>query len=66
MPHLEQGCWHPYRRMWATARKHLPIQDVAQAGGWKNHAVLATLYQQADPETIYRVVSEPAELREAQ
>jgi integrase len=65
VPHLEQGCWHPYRRMWATARKHLPIQDVAQAGGWKNHAVLATLYQQPDDVTLYRVVSEPSELREA-
>lgn len=65
VPHLPGGCWHPYRRGWATARKHLPIQDVAQAGGWKSTAVPQTLYMQPDDATLYRVVSEPAELREA-
>lgn len=25
--------WHAYRRKWATERKHLPVQDVAVAGG---------------------------------
>jgi hypothetical protein len=32
---LERGTWHPYRRKWATARKHLPLADVAAAGGWQ-------------------------------
>lgn len=32
---LTGGAWHPCRRKWATARKHLPIKDVAAAGGWK-------------------------------
>lgn len=65
VPHLAGGCWHPYRRKWGTERKHLPVQDVAQAGGWKNPATLQTIYQQPDDATLYRVVSEPAELREA-
>ena len=24
LPKLEQGVWHPYRRLWASERKHLP------------------------------------------
>jgi hypothetical protein len=56
--------WHAYRRKWGTERKHLPIQDVAQAGGWDDTTCLQTMYQQPDEATLYRVVSEPAELRE--
>jgi hypothetical protein len=26
---LVRGLWHPYRRKWATERKHLPLKDVA-------------------------------------
>jgi hypothetical protein len=26
--------FHAYRRKWATERKHLPLKDVAEAGGW--------------------------------
>jgi hypothetical protein len=40
------------------------VQDVAQAGGWRNTATLATIYQQPDGATLYAVVSQPAELRE--
>lgn len=65
LPKQRGSLWHAYRRKWGTERKHLPIQDVAAAGGWKNHAVLATLYQQPDDATLYAVVSQPAELREA-
>ena len=57
--------WHAYRRKWATERKHLPDADVAATGGWKNTVSLKTAYQQADPETILRVVLEAGELREA-
>jgi len=57
--------WHAYRRKWATERKHLPDVDVAAAGGWKNTITLKTAYQQADPETILKVVLEAGELREA-
>jgi integrase len=66
VPKQSGSLFHAYRRKWGTERKHLPIQDVAQAGGWKNTACLATIYQQPDDATLYAVVSQPAELREAQ
>ena len=53
---LEHGRWHPYRRMWATERKHLPAQDVAQAGGWSSIETMQKCYQHADPETLLEVV----------
>jgi hypothetical protein len=59
------GVWHPYRRMWATERKHLPDTDVAAAGGWSDTASLKQSYQHADPETMYQVVTSPRELRDA-
>ena len=45
-------------------RKDLPDVDVAAAGGWSDLTSLKTAYQQPDMTTLYRVVSEPAELRE--
>jgi hypothetical protein len=62
-PH-KGSAWHAYRRKWATERKHLPDKDVAAAGGWKDLTSLREAYQQVDDATLYRVVSEPAELRE--
>ena len=38
--------------------------DVAHAGGWSDLTSLKTAYQQPDMTTLYRAVSEPAELRE--
>ncbi len=49
--------WHAYRRLWATERKDLPVQDVARAGGWKDLKTLQTVYQQADTATTYAVVT---------
>ena len=40
--------------------------DVAEAGGWKTLETLKTAYQRSDPETMLRVVLEPASLREVQ
>lgn len=57
--------WHAYRRAWATARKHLPDPDVAAAGGWTDTSTLRDIYQQADQTTMYEVVSQPMEIREA-
>jgi len=53
--HEKQGGWHMLRRGWATARKHLPIQDVAAAGGWLDTATPAQIYQQADDEMTLKV-----------
>jgi integrase len=60
------GCFHPYRRAWATARKHLPLPDVAAAGGWRSTAVLLRHYQHPDDKTMLAVVLGGAELRERQ
>jgi len=66
VPKQDRSLWHAYRRKWATERKHLPDVDVAQAGGWADLRSLKTAYQHADNATLYPVVSEPTELREAQ
>lgn len=63
-PH-DGSLWHAYRRGWATSRKHLPDIDVAAAGGWADTSTLKAVYQQADEATMYRVVSEPMQIREA-
>ena len=65
LPKLERGLWHPYRRLWAVERKHLPDVDTAKAGGWRDLATMKTSYQQADPATVLRVVeNEPTRLAE--
>ncbi len=56
LPKMLGGVWHPYRRLWATERKHLPDADVAQAGGWTGTQALRLAYQHADPVTKLRVV----------
>ena len=61
---LERGIWHPYRRKWATARKHLPLADVAAAGGGQGTQRLTKCYQQPDYATMLTVVLSGAELRE--
>jgi integrase len=61
---LEGGDFHPYRRKWATERKHQPTKDVATAGGWRDLRSLEQSYQQVDPETLLAVMSEPRKLRE--
>ena len=57
LPKLAGGRWHPYRRLWANERKHLPVQDVAAAGGWNDTQSLTLIYQKADPETVLAVVN---------
>ena len=51
VPKQDGSLWHAYRRKWATERKHLPRQDVAQAGGWTDPATLQEIYQQFDEAT---------------
>ena len=54
--HQKHGGWHTFRRAWATQRKHLPVQDVMAAGGWRDINALQRAYQAADPETVRRVM----------
>ena len=64
LPKLVGGLWHPYRRAWATARKHHPLTDVAAAGGWTDVETLLRCYQQPERETLLRVTSEERPVRE--
>jgi len=64
LPKLEGGLWHPYRRAWATSRKHLPIKDVAAAGGWVDTETLLTCYQHPDAETLLSVTASERKIRE--
>ena len=60
---LKGGQWHPFRRKWVTERKHLPMTDVAEAGGWRSVRTL-DIYAQPDEKTILAVVNEPNKLWE--
>ena len=62
-PH-EGRLWHAYRAGWATSRKTLPVQDVADAGGWKTNQIVRDLYQLADRSTILKAVLHSDELRD--
>jgi integrase len=64
LPKLQGGLWHPYRRKWATERKHHSLKDVAAAGGWKDTETLLTCYQQPDTETLLAVMSEERKVRD--
>ncbi|MDQ6872753.1 MAG: tyrosine-type recombinase/integrase, partial [Gemmatimonadota bacterium] len=63
LPKLDGSLWHAYRRKWATERKHLPLKDVARAGGWKDVNSLLG-YQQADDASVLVVTSSTLKLRE--
>ncbi len=60
---LEGGAWHPFRRAWATARKHLSPKDVAAVGGWVDTTTLQRCYQAPDLETMESVVLQPRVVR---
>ena len=46
LPKLDGSMWHACRRNWAIERKHLPLKDVAAAGGWKDVNTLLEIDQQ--------------------
>jgi integrase len=60
------GAWHPFRRAWATARKHLSLKDVAAVGGWLDTTTLQRCYIHADLETMEAVVLQPRVVRRIQ
>ncbi len=59
---LRGGLWHPFRRKFATERKHFPLRDVAAAGGWKEARTLLECYQLADSATLQGVVLDAPKL----
>lgn len=62
---LDGGLWHPYRRKWATERKHLAAVDVMKAGGWADRTTLETCYQQATDAGVLEAMASPIKLRDA-
>jgi integrase len=62
LEHLHGGLWHPFRRKWATERKHLPLVDVKAAGGWKDTNTLLTCYQHTSDESMLEVMESPKKL----
>jgi len=57
LPKLGQGCWHPYRRGFASMRKDMPIVDLARAGGWaESGETIRRCYQHPDEATLRQVV----------
>lgn len=64
LPKLDGALWHAHRRKWATERKHLPLKDVAAAGGWVDVETLLRSYQQPDKGTLLAVMNEPRKLSE--
>ena len=65
MEPLEGSDFHAYRRAWATARKHLPLKDVAETGSWRSTETLLRCDTQADEATMLAVVSETRKVRAA-
>lgn len=64
LPPLDGGLWHPYRRAWATSKKHYAVADVAAAGGWKDYSTLLNCYMQPDKDTMLAVMSDTRKLRD--
>ena len=64
LPKLDGSLWHAYRRAWATTRKHLPVVDVAAAGGWSDVSTLLKCYQHADHDTLLEVMSHSKKIME--
>ena len=50
IPHLSGSTCHSLRRGWATARKHLPLHNVAAEGGSPDTVTLMASYLDADAE----------------
>ena len=61
---LSGGLWHPFRRKWATERKHMPTVDVMEASGWSDRKTMETCYQQADEGTLLESMASPMNLTE--
>ena len=56
MPKLAGGRWHPYRRLFATELRALPVHDVAAAGGWRSVETVQRIYQRAEAEGVLTAI----------
>ncbi|HTK55063.1 MAG TPA: site-specific integrase, partial [Gemmatimonadaceae bacterium] len=65
VPKLARGEWHAWRRLWATERRAMPVQDIAAVGGWRSLAVLRSVYQHADAAGMLSAVEPPRSAPEA-
>lgn len=61
-PKLVRGLWHPYRRKWASERRHLPVKDVMEAGGWDDFQTFLNCYTITTPATVASVIDSPMRL----
>jgi integrase len=63
LPKLKGGCWHPFRRAFASSMRHLPLQDVMYLGGWTDPTCLQTLYQKPDRADLYQALTDARPVR---
>ena len=56
LPKLAGGRWHPYRRLFATELRTIPVHDVAAAGGWRSVETVQRIYQRAEPSGVLSAV----------
>ena len=52
VPHVRGRGLHSLRRKFATELRHLPMKDLQQLGGWKDHNTILKVYQQPDLEAM--------------
>ena len=50
--HVRGRGMHSLRRKFATELRHLPMKDLQQLDGWKDHNTILKVYQQPDMEAM--------------
>jgi len=48
--------WHPFRRSFASERRHLPDVDIMAVAGWRSSRVMRESYQHSDGPAMLSVV----------
>jgi len=61
LPRLARGCYHAFRRQFASERRHLPDVDVMAAAGWRSVAVMRRSYQHTDAQGVFNAIQRPAD-----
>ena len=56
--HRPMRAWHGFRRSFATETKHSAAKDAAHLGGWVDTRMMQRAYQDADDETMQKVLGE--------